>query len=454
MKLPETTFREGVRLILLCCGWVFPLLTAAHADGTKAAIRILRDECVNCHKPGKAKGGLLLHTREKLMAGGDSGEVVIPGKAAESLLLEVLSEDADPHMPPKKDLPSESIAAIRDWIDAGARWDATVFDEPPVPREVALKPLPASYHSVLALALSPDAGQLAVGRGSHLLLLDLKASPPVPAGNLQGHTEPIQSIAWMADGRRVITGGFQRVLVWDLASKSPSTSLTASLLGDITSLAVTRDGSTLFVADSATGGAGFIHQFDLASGKPVATWKGHDDTIYALKLSPDEQHLLSGGADKVVKLWGAKTREAVATFEGHTNHVLAVTFNKDGSRIASTGADREIKLWDVKTREQVILLGDKKSVYTALDWSPENDALVVTTDKGALSVYTEFKVHDGAQSSAGAKERKLTAVTETLTAVCALPGGGTIYAGGFDGNVHVWDTKTGKSTPVAWPPAP
>ena len=31
-----------------------------HADETKAAMRVLRDECISCHKPGKAKGGLLL----------------------------------------------------------------------------------------------------------------------------------------------------------------------------------------------------------------------------------------------------------------------------------------------------------------------------------------------------------------------------------------------------------
>jgi len=435
----------------LCC--VLSLFTAAHANGTKEALRILRDECVSCHKPGKAKGGLLLHTREKLLAGGDSGEVLIPEKSAESLLLTVLTAEGDPHMPPKKQLASESIEVIRKWIDAGAHWDSEVFDEPPVARKVSLKPLPGSYHPVLALALSPDAKQLAAGKGNRLFLFDLNATPLTPAGELQGHTEPIQSIAWMADGRRLITGGFQRILIWDLVSKN-SSSLNAPLLGDITSLAVTRDGSTLFVADGATGGAGFLHQIDLTSGNHVATWKGHDDTIYALRLSPDEQFLLSGSADKAVKLWKTKTLEAVATFEGHTNHVLAVTFNKDGSRIVSTGADREIKLWDVKTREQVILLGDKKSVYTALDWSSESDALLVTTDKGAVSVYTEFKTHDGAQSSAGAKERKLTSVTETLTAVCAPPGGGSAYAAGFDGNIHVFDMKTGKSTPVTWAPAP
>jgi mono/diheme cytochrome c family protein len=40
---------------------------APPAADIKPALRVLRDECVGCHKPGKAKGGLLLTTHEKMM---------------------------------------------------------------------------------------------------------------------------------------------------------------------------------------------------------------------------------------------------------------------------------------------------------------------------------------------------------------------------------------------------
>jgi WD40 repeat protein len=429
-----------------------------HADDTKAAIRILRDECVNCHKPGKAKGGLLLHAHDKMMAGGDSGAAVVPGNADESLLFQVLLEEGDPHMPPKKQLSPESVDTIRKWIAAGATWDAKVFDEPPTPKPVALKPAPASYQPVLALALSPDQKLLAVAKAHRVILLDVTLPERPVLAELTGHTEPIQSILWSADGKQMVTGGFQRIFVWDVASRKVVARI-ESLLGDITGLALHADGRRLFAGDGVPGGSGFIHEFHLPETKPVATWKGHDDTVYSLKLSPDGSQLLSGGADKAVRLWNLETRQPIVTFEGHTNHVLATVFNHDGTRVASTGADREIKLWDIKSREQIISLGDKKSVYTALDWSKKDDKLVVITDRGAISEYTEFKVHDGAQSSAGAKERKLNGVNETLNAVCSNNDGSVVYAGGFDGNVHVWDSKSGKSTPVSWvpvapPPAP
>ena len=43
-------------------------------------------------------------TREKLLAGGDSGEVVALGKGTESLLFQMLSKSHETHMPPKKQL--------------------------------------------------------------------------------------------------------------------------------------------------------------------------------------------------------------------------------------------------------------------------------------------------------------------------------------------------------------
>lgn len=163
-----------------------PASAAPPAADIKPALRVLRDECVGCHKPGKAKGGLLLTTHEKMMKGGDNGVPLLPGKAAESLLYQLLLKDGDPHMPPKKDLTAPQITAIKTWIDSGASWDASVFDEAPAVRPVKLTAMPAGYQPVLALALSPDAKTLAVARANSVLLVDLgKPERPV-SGRLEG----------------------------------------------------------------------------------------------------------------------------------------------------------------------------------------------------------------------------------------------------------------------------
>ncbi|HYF36049.1 MAG TPA: c-type cytochrome domain-containing protein, partial [Prosthecobacter sp.] len=154
---------------------LFSSTVLAQSD-PKPALRILRDQCLGCHKPGKAKGGLLLTTREKSLKGGDTGPAFVPGKAADSLVYQLALKEGDPHMPPKKQLSDTDLAALKTWIDSGAVWDASVFDELPTVKPLALNGLPKNYQPVLALALSPDEHLLAVTRGNVVAIHDLAKS--------------------------------------------------------------------------------------------------------------------------------------------------------------------------------------------------------------------------------------------------------------------------------------
>ena len=79
---------------------------------------LLDVQCVKCHGPIQQKGGLELDTPETVMKGGDDGAVIVPGDPAKSPLFTYLAPDADPHMPPKKQLTDAEREAIRAWIAA------------------------------------------------------------------------------------------------------------------------------------------------------------------------------------------------------------------------------------------------------------------------------------------------------------------------------------------------
>lgn len=88
---------------------------------------VLVNQCFNCHSTGKKqKGGLSLDSREGMLTGGDNGESIVPGKSAESRLIQAIGyQDADLKMPPKGKLKDEEIAALTKWVDRGAPWPAT-----------------------------------------------------------------------------------------------------------------------------------------------------------------------------------------------------------------------------------------------------------------------------------------------------------------------------------------
>ncbi len=87
---------------------------------------LLVSTCYECHSAeakakGKLKGGLFLDTRAAMLAGGDEGPAIVPGKPNDSLLIKALRwSREDLHMPPKKKLPPEVIADFEKWIAMGA----------------------------------------------------------------------------------------------------------------------------------------------------------------------------------------------------------------------------------------------------------------------------------------------------------------------------------------------
>lgn len=91
---------------------------------------ILKEKCNSCHNPSKAKGELIMTTREGLLAGGKSGPVFNSGDPMESEFLKRvhLPESEKKHMPPKgkKQLSAEEVQLLEWWINNGACLDCIV----------------------------------------------------------------------------------------------------------------------------------------------------------------------------------------------------------------------------------------------------------------------------------------------------------------------------------------
>ena len=96
--------------------------TAAQVEFFEKKIRpVLVKQCYSCHsaKAKILKGGLRLDNRQAVARGGESGPTLLPGKPAESLLLQALKYDGL-EMPPNGKLPKQVIADFETWIRQGA----------------------------------------------------------------------------------------------------------------------------------------------------------------------------------------------------------------------------------------------------------------------------------------------------------------------------------------------
>jgi hypothetical protein len=109
-----------VLAISLCAARAF----AAAPEFDREVAPILVNHCLDCHQPDKKSGELDISTSTKLLAGGEQGAALNPGKPAESLLIQRIEAG---EMPPDdahgiKPLVPAQVAVLRSWIESGAPW--------------------------------------------------------------------------------------------------------------------------------------------------------------------------------------------------------------------------------------------------------------------------------------------------------------------------------------------
>ena len=85
----RTRLRMALPMLLLALECMVP----AHADDffEKQVRPLLVQRCYQCHGGKKASGGLSLETASGWRKGGESGPAIVPGKVAESLLIDAIN---------------------------------------------------------------------------------------------------------------------------------------------------------------------------------------------------------------------------------------------------------------------------------------------------------------------------------------------------------------------------
>ncbi|MFO0880578.1 MAG: PSD1 and planctomycete cytochrome C domain-containing protein [Gemmataceae bacterium] len=95
--------------------------TAALEHFEKKVRPVLVQHCYRCHSVAarKARGGLVLDSRDGIRKGGDSGPAVVPGNLTRSLLVAAVRHESF-KMPPDKPLPPAVVEDLVAWVRQGA----------------------------------------------------------------------------------------------------------------------------------------------------------------------------------------------------------------------------------------------------------------------------------------------------------------------------------------------
>ena len=113
---------EAAKLFLLLVALHSAAMAQDAPDFESEVAPLLVRRCLECHQAAEPSGGFSLVSAASVAKGGDSGEVIRSGSAAESLLFQRVSAGEMPpaHHGESQALPAGEIDILRRWIETGA----------------------------------------------------------------------------------------------------------------------------------------------------------------------------------------------------------------------------------------------------------------------------------------------------------------------------------------------
>ncbi|MBI5092048.1 MAG: PD40 domain-containing protein [Candidatus Hydrogenedentes bacterium] len=178
----------------------------------------------------------------------------------------------------------------------------------------------------------------------------------------------INSVAYSADGRRVVSAAAQKVQVWDIATGAVLLTVPPRAGDSMTCAALSPDGARLAVASYKTGGrsdegSDQVWVVDATTGERIYTVSGHPYSANYVRFSPDGQWLLTGtyGATEVdtdvsIRIWDAATGTRLAGSVPSMNWPWHASFSPDNTKMLVLGLSLEPVLWDLVEQREVYRL--------------------------------------------------------------------------------------------------
>ena len=398
---------------------------------------VLRDKCLTCHGPEKAKGEYRLDTFELLQKPGSSKATPITaGAPGQSHLFElVTATDEDDRMPQKDEaLPNKQIALIERWIMEGARYDApdpklslaalAGFVEQPSPPNVYRAPVP-----VTAMAFHPGGSELAVGGYHEITVWDVNDGALLR--RITNVAERTLGLAYNRDGTVLASasgtpGKLGETKLFD--AKTGRLLRTLAVIPDLM-LAVAFDSQERRIA--CAGADNTVRIADVESGRAQLTIEQHADWVTSVAFSADGSNIVSSSRDKTVRVFDASSGELEATYTGHSEAVFSAMFNDDGKLVFSGGRDRKLHVWETHEAKKISEIAVDAEIQRLLF---SERGVFIASDKTVYQ-YSRERKPERVRTFAG---------HEDLIYSLALHGASALLAtGSYDGEVRIWNFRDG-----------
>jgi WD40 repeat protein/beta-lactamase regulating signal transducer with metallopeptidase domain len=313
---------------------------------------------------------------------------------------------------------------------------------------------------VAAAAFSPDGQTFVTSGGDNNLRFWDRQTGRLMLTVRSGHSNDVRSLAWSADGSRIISTGLMGTArtwsvsigarLWMTGYAVAQASGAAAGLERVVArhnpaawfATFSRDGNLL-----ATGGEDKTARvWDTRTWQPVMPPVEHKGTVTFATISPDGKTLATTASGGIVYLTSIESGKRLHVLSGHTEFNRKLAFTPDGKRLLSGGRDKTLRIWDVATGKTLHTLAIGHNVW-AISVAPDGKTVAVGTGDWTAKKPGTVSIWD---LDSGERVKTLD-VKGHITSVDHVTNDRLLVSRGGVG-VGVWDLKTGKRLSVLhWP---
>ncbi len=290
----------------------------------------------------------------------------------------------------------------------------------------------AKKGEVTTLVLSPDGKWLVSGDTDHSVQVwDIGERKMLET--LPGHQGPITVAVFSGQGETLLTADATGVAKnWEFPKMKEIRSRTMN--GPIREAGFSPRGQLLYALTESFD----LKTWDAATGDEVLSYCGHKGYIApGLSFSKSGELLVTGSADKSMRLWDVQAGKLLRVFE-HSCEVWGTKFVSGDTKLIGQEKKGEVyglKLWDIETEDALCTMVGHKSIIWGIDVAPDGQFVASASLDATIKLWSianckevrEFKGHAG-----------------SVYGISFSPDGKLIASGSIDETIKLWDVPSGR----------